>query len=591
MLALSDPIQPRIHGLSHTFLYLNDDVMLGKEVWPEDFETFAKGQKVYLSWSVPDCSDSCPWSWIGDGACDHTCNNLECTFDGGDCDLNENEISLYDDINVAGYVEEILKMDHIVPKESQEYLFNVEKDINPNKLSNKADRVKRFLDVFKQKEIDIIHRNNITGLSSTIINNFKKNNVTGLNPVSIASKSHYYTIVNNTHADYEKHLKANDISIKFRLLAKIKTFQYPRSLFVKINNLKNFDSKDYVFFLKTLQIASENSTIRPNLFIKQSKLQNKSFIDLRRDILRYLQKNDKLFVENLLENNLTDNINYKKIYTKAHDFYNLQVIKLLQNVMLLYKSSKYIFQNFIENRTEQLKRNGKKIINNNKSFSSKNMQIKTLNILDHHKENLRINFPSLYDKDSIYQIEKLKSNYKAKNDTLKENTLKNKSFHRQKRGLLFCCFINESKLFNTNKLTHNINSKLNEAAENQNFHLRNLLQQNISTKHNKHTQNKTFMQNKIANKSLSKHQNLKKLYKSLHKRKSVDNFAASLIHVNKLLNQKYGFEVRKVPAHMPHLIDREIMEKLQESDDTPKLIVYGQLQYWTDGRMRSEPTN
>nr|CAD7569097.1 unnamed protein product [Timema californicum] len=35
----------RIHGLSQKFLYLNDDVMLGKEVWPEDFETFAKGQK------------------------------------------------------------------------------------------------------------------------------------------------------------------------------------------------------------------------------------------------------------------------------------------------------------------------------------------------------------------------------------------------------------------------------------------------------------------------------------------------------------------------------------------------------------------
>ncbi|CAG2055193.1 unnamed protein product, partial [Timema podura] len=341
----------RIHGLSQKFLYLNDDVMLGKEVWPEDFETFAKGQKekqfgavlklaltlanpnvdglnlaqgvqrnfhkaedlVYLSWSVPDCSDSCPWSWIGDGACDHTCNNLECTFDGGDCDLNENEISLYDDINVAGYVEEILKMDHIGPKESQEYLFNVEKDINPIQLSNKADRVKRFLDVVKQKERDIIHRNNITGPSSTIINNNKKNNLTGLNPVSISSKAHYYTVVNSTPANYEKHIKANDISIKFRLMAKTKTFQYPRSLFVKINNLKNFVSKDYVFFLKTLQIASENSTLRPNLFTKQSKLLNKSFMDLRRDILRYLKKNHKLFVECLLENILTDNTNDKKI--------------------------------------------------------------------------------------------------------------------------------------------------------------------------------------------------------------------------------------------------------------------------------------
>ena len=36
----------RITGLSDKFLYFNDDVMFGSEVWPDDFFTYATGQKV-----------------------------------------------------------------------------------------------------------------------------------------------------------------------------------------------------------------------------------------------------------------------------------------------------------------------------------------------------------------------------------------------------------------------------------------------------------------------------------------------------------------------------------------------------------------
>ncbi|XP_047346543.1 N-acetylglucosamine-1-phosphotransferase subunits alpha/beta isoform X2 [Vespa velutina] len=75
----------RIPGISDKFLYFNDDVMLGAEVWPEDFITQAGGQKVYLAWWVPDCSDICPWAWVGDGSCDLACNTTLCEFDGGDC--------------------------------------------------------------------------------------------------------------------------------------------------------------------------------------------------------------------------------------------------------------------------------------------------------------------------------------------------------------------------------------------------------------------------------------------------------------------------------------------------------------------------
>lgn len=48
-------------------------------------------------------------------------------------------------------------------------------------------------------------------------------------------------------------------------------------------------------------------------------------------------------------------------------------------------------------------------------------------------------------------------------------------------------------------------------------------------------------------------------------RKLRDTFADSLRYVNKLLNSQFGFTSRKVPAHMPHLIDRLIMQELQDT--------------------------
>eukprot|EP01103_Thecamoeba_quadrilineata_P002665 TRINITY_DN1257_c0_g1_i1.p1 TRINITY_DN1257_c0_g1~~TRINITY_DN1257_c0_g1_i1.p1 ORF type:complete len:1024 (-),score=211.29 TRINITY_DN1257_c0_g1_i1:198-3269(-) len=82
----------RIPGLSNKFLYLNDDVMFGREIYLDDFYTKSKGQKVFLSWAVPTCADGCPHSWLGDKYCDNVCNTTLCGYDEGDC-LNANYTS------------------------------------------------------------------------------------------------------------------------------------------------------------------------------------------------------------------------------------------------------------------------------------------------------------------------------------------------------------------------------------------------------------------------------------------------------------------------------------------------------------------
>jgi hypothetical protein len=49
-----------------------------------------------------------------------------------------------------------------------------------------------------------------------------------------------------------------------------------------------------------------------------------------------------------------------------------------------------------------------------------------------------------------------------------------------------------------------------------------------------------------------------------HRRLTSDTYGQSLIHVNRIYHKTFGSENRKVPAHLPHLIDTEIMEEMQQ---------------------------
>ena len=51
---------------------------------------------------------------------------------------------------------------------------------------------------------------------------------------------------------------------------------------------------------------------------------------------------------------------------------------------------------------------------------------------------------------------------------------------------------------------------------------------------------------------------------SVQGRMLLDTFGDSLRHVNRIYNKNFGYVARKVPAHMPHMIDKHIMAELQD---------------------------
>ena len=46
-------------------------------------------------------------------------------------------------------------------------------------------------------------------------------------------------------------------------------------------------------------------------------------------------------------------------------------------------------------------------------------------------------------------------------------------------------------------------------------------------------------------------------------RRLFDAYSSSLLHVSRIYNKAFGYKARKVPAHMPHMVDRDIIYEMQ----------------------------
>lgn len=60
--------------------------------------------------------------------------------------------------------------------------------------------------------------------------------------------------------------------------------------------------------------------------------------------------------------------------------------------------------------------------------------------------------------------------------------------------------------------------------------------------------------------------------RSSRRRLDLDTYGSSLVHVNRLYNKAFGNELRKVPAHLPHMMDKDIVSEMQQM--WPKEVGY-----------------
>jgi len=47
-------------------------------------------------------------------------------------------------------------------------------------------------------------------------------------------------------------------------------------------------------------------------------------------------------------------------------------------------------------------------------------------------------------------------------------------------------------------------------------------------------------------------------------RRLLDAYSSSLLHVSRIYNKAFGYKARKVPAHMPHMVDSDIIYEMQD---------------------------
>lgn len=201
----------RIPGLSKYYLYFNDDIILGKPIWPEDFITESGGIKIFVTWNLPECSPLCTWSWVGDGSCDPPCDIEECSFDGGDCNSTTNKYPKFEykaqngPLYQSSYDTEVEKEIKI----AEEYYQLLNKHVPSNKTDNREAnplRNRKLLESVVQRKIkskdqSLLYMNN--GTMSKLNVNYMYN--AGVKPINVKNE------ILGAYKKNEKNLSLSDI--------------------------------------------------------------------------------------------------------------------------------------------------------------------------------------------------------------------------------------------------------------------------------------------------------------------------------------------------------------------------------------------
>ncbi|XP_027736922.1 N-acetylglucosamine-1-phosphotransferase subunits alpha/beta [Empidonax traillii] len=580
----------RISGLSQKFIYLNDDVMFGKDVWPDDFYSHSKGQKVYLTWPVPNCAEGCPGSWIKDGYCDKACNNSACDWDGGDCIGNSGGSRYVAGGGAVGGIGNgppwqfgagISGVSYCNQGCANSWLADKFCDQACNVLSCGFDAGDCGQDHFEEMYKVTLQLNQTyyivpkgECLPYFSFSEIAKKGIEGSysdNPIirhaSIANK--WKTIHLIMHSGMNAtviyfnltFLNKNDEEFKIQVAVEVDTREEPKPNITSTQK-SNSDFKSVTSVPEAEMIFEDIP--EEKRFPRVRRRQNGTKESLHEEVIipsvnvSLLPENIQLELKNLDLKLLNGDITQKGFnLSKAALLRPFQFLTTVKSIIDLEKRGVHNHSEDLKNHTSLQKpykdvNNGKiKPIKANKDVSSRPVGTKGTLVTMNTNESIYKGKPKA-TLPSQSMGKKNDTREKVLNALILRETQKSKHTGNLDtgEGVQGMEGGKEQEQVDTNKREGLVGRKLQSYAGSYQGFLpwekKKYFQDLLDEEESLLKQMSYFTEGKHFGRQLK------------------DTFADSLRYVNKLLNSKFGFTSRKVPAHMPHMIDRTVMQELQD---------------------------
>ncbi|GAB1598387.1 N-acetylglucosamine-1-phosphotransferase subunits alpha/beta-like isoform X1 [Argonauta hians] len=498
----------RIPGISDKFIYLNDDVMFGKEVWPDDFYSHSTGQKVYLTWPTPNCAENCPAMWIKDGYCDKSCNNSRCDWDGGDCEGQENQ-------SLQSHLSNFWPAD-----------INIKSNMG-DMYCNTGCANSWLADRYCDQSCNVYSCGYDVGDCG--LRNFNK-----IHKIELLPLQKVY------HVPATKYLVFFNLTNAINQMGEVKSAQMDQEDLVR----KAAISLHFNVMTVLMYLNQSETTIACNITFQSKALNTTRMVSFHLNV--NTNQSSALKAESEIS---------KSTPAADNTFINetqLMLIKLNQipesllkphakkSSIILLKEIPDIFQQSLPNDIKE-----------------------KLDLLKKHFDE-----GDLTEKG--YKIQK----YSLWNQWQNQNLLLDNTHNKNSVPNL------NTKNIILNKIHTNMVRKSSTNTQPGSSRLNNAKQQDITVQPVHKSRNLMSAQDLVFKRGIfpweksgplvelqTKLDRLKKEAQysvhSVKQRKLLDTFADSILHVNRLYNREFGYITRKVPAHMPHMIDKNIMAELQ----------------------------
>lgn len=491
---------------------------------------------------------------MADGSCDMSCNISECSFDGGDCDLSaEDDLGLSDENrHLANYddnVNSYNKNHHESINDNLFHSINFGGDIVLEDLQDPGKKMNSLLDVLIKRNVK---KDSFEGNISFIRefdeikykNSNDNRNISGTDNIPpftykhITSKFlHYGEIKHDSKKTVNEHRRNNNPQQYEEICGGEGNDTLCMQRIAQVQKRKKDNtSSDNTFVVNgsTLVHQQKHSWyVDDNLLIKTRTGNNDNCTNTEHRTQSYV---DKLFGNNSVHHYHVDNADVRGELYLRHTNQNTSYVKETE----LKRNYSDMFVAWGKWQNVQSSGFSKKNVNHSLLYSSETFGGK----------------PN--ESQHIHTAKKSNQTY-GTGKTFSSKTSKHEP-------------VRDVSAYNTRlrKLYLKLNGKSDEL-------------QLLHTKHNPSSADVNRMHPELqhidydvdwkkgdkVSKISKKKQKVVKMYDAQQYyisppgKKPHDTFAESLLYVNRLYNQEFGFEPRKVPAHMPHLIDIDVMERLQ----------------------------